>query len=415
MRGLLDDLRSPFLLNKVANTPLCVGALAVLPSGGYPAAMNHHSLLRCVRVSLLAAAFAALGACASGAGDKPAQPEPPSGEGVFTQGIALLCSSELIQERVFTLLERQSEWPALSGQAGATLSGMSVETARKRLGEIVRDLNEPHAKFVPGPPLAGSEQPAAPIAVAAAAPSDRPTPPALANNPPIPTRPVAQVLDGNIGYLLLPGCSSTDAAELRAYATSTRAAIRDIQKTSGGVKGWIVDLRLNGGGNVWPMLIGLRPLLGDGVMATSLSKGAVAMRFGCDGDAGWLSGPTDADRVEQLKIDPVAGDSLLATVPIAVLVHSWTMSSGELVAVALRDRCASRVFGEPTAGLTTSTFTATLDDGSLLTFPTHVFGGPAGRPVGARIEPDDVVPSIGWPGGDDAVAGAASAWIIGAR
>lgn len=223
------------------------------------------------------------------------------------------------------------------------------------------------------------------------------------------------MLPGGIGYLLLPGCSTTDANELRAYATATRTAIRDVER-AGPVKGWIVDLRLNGGGNVWPMLIGLRPLTGDGVSATSLGKsGAVAMRFGCAGDVGWLSGPTDADRQEQLRIDPVEGDGPRQNAPIAVLVHSWTMSSGELVAIALRGRRGARLFGEPTAGLTTSTFTATLDDGSLLTFPTHVFAGPGGEPVGERIEPDEVVPSIGWPSGEDAVARAAAVWLVGPR
>ena len=29
--------------------------------------------------------------------------------------------------------------------------------------------------------------------------------------------------------------------------------------------GWIVDLRGNGGGNMWPMLAGIGPILGEGI------------------------------------------------------------------------------------------------------------------------------------------------------
>lgn len=378
--------------------------------------MSQRPLLRVVRLCLLVTLCVAVGGCVSdGPAAKPSPVEAGSGEAVFTQGVSLLCSSELIQERVFALLPAQPEWPALSDQPGASLSGMTVETARVRLGQIVADLHEPHAKFVPGPPL-GATASAPAMTPAALEASKRPKPPALAGNPPIPTRPVAKALAGGVGYLLLPGCASLEADELRAYAAATRTAIRDVEKGAGGpMKGWIVDLRLNGGGNVWPMLIGLRPLTGDGASASSVIRGQVRMRFGCDGDSGWLSGPTDADRKEQLRIDPIEGDRLLPPVPVAVLIHSWTMSSGELVAVALRGRANTRFFGEPTAGLTTSTFTATLDDGSLLTFPTHEFAGARGEPVGERIEPDEVIPSIGWPSGDDAVAKAAVAWLVGPR
>ena len=33
-----------------------------------------------------------------------------------------------------------------------------------------------------------------------------------------------------------------------------------------GLIGWIVDLRTDGGGNMWPMMAGLGPILGEGIM-----------------------------------------------------------------------------------------------------------------------------------------------------
>jgi len=53
------------------------------------------------------------------------------------------------------------------------------------------------------------------------------------------------------------------AVELLGDGHSCASADRD------DLIGWIVDLRGNGGGNMWPMLAGVGPVLGEGVVGSS--------------------------------------------------------------------------------------------------------------------------------------------------
>jgi carboxyl-terminal processing protease len=76
--------------------------------------------------------------------------------------------------------------------------------------------------------------------------------------------PEGQSLEGAIGYLSVPSMAGNDA-ELRAYATELQEAMRRIDSGTP-VCGWVVDLRGNGGGSIFGMLLGLGPLLGGGVV-----------------------------------------------------------------------------------------------------------------------------------------------------
>src|ERR1700727_3834452 len=68
----------------------------------------------------------------------------------------------------------------------------------------------------------------------------------------------------NFGYVVLPRCSAKDNDGLLLYAADVRRILTEL--TAQSPKGWIVDLRGNTGGNMWPMLAGIGPILGDGVV-----------------------------------------------------------------------------------------------------------------------------------------------------
>ncbi len=87
------------------------------------------------------------------------------------------------------------------------------------------------------------------------------------------------------------------------------------------------------------------------------------------------------------------------------------MSSGELLAGALGALPNARLFGAPSAGLTTGTDSITLLDGSLLIVPVDLMGDRHGVPLGARVNPMQAVESAAWPTHDDAVARAAAKGI----
>jgi carboxyl-terminal processing protease len=66
-----------------------------------------------------------------------------------------------------------------------------------------------------------------------------------------------------IGYVKVDGCPC-EGPSADAYSEALQSAIRMADRP--GLVGWIVDLRADGGGNMWPMITGLGPILGEGIM-----------------------------------------------------------------------------------------------------------------------------------------------------
>jgi carboxyl-terminal processing protease len=161
--------------------------------------------------------------------------------------------------------------------------------------------------------------------------------------------------------------------------------------------GWIVDLRANGGGNMWPMLAGLRPLLGDGPLGTfegPVGKGAP-----------WRAGAG-------VGVEPPASLAALESAWVAVLTGPRTASSGEAVAIAFRGRPRTRSFGLPTTGLSTSNGTFPLPDGSMILLTTAVDADRTGRRYGEKVEPDErVESSTPVPPGNDPTIATAIRWL----
>ena len=212
--------------------------------------------------------------------------------------------------------------------------------------------------------------------------------------------PTAERLDGGLSRLVLPGLASGDPAVLVAYADSLRSGIE--RAGAAGVCGWIVDLRRNGGGNMWPMLAGLGPLLGEGRVG--------AFAYADRPPAYWMVSPSGAgtDGYEAVRVSGVHWRPL-PSLPVAVLTSRRTASSGEAVAVAFRGRPGARSFGEPTRGLSTSNETVALDDGSLMLLTTAAFADRNGGVYGGAITPDETV-STQTSGGDAALS-AARRWL----
>lgn len=294
------------------------------------------------------------------------------------------------------------DWARAEAELAADLPpGSAPRAAHGAIVRAVARLDDGHARFIPPP-----EAPATP-APAAAEPTrvDHTDAPARR----IPDAPEGAMLEGRIACIVIPGCPHADANRLRPWARSLSEQVRTLSGHD--PVGWIIDLRLNGGGNLWPMLLGLRGILPDGVCLSSLDDSSVVNRFGVSARSGawidWGSGP-------ETQLDWAADPPPEPVVPgrdcIAVLLGPWTMSSGEALAIALRSGGA-RTFGEPTAGLTTVTNTFRLSDGSTLILPVARMGDAHGRPVTGRLMPDQPEPFGDWPTRDDSAARAAAAWL----
>lgn len=191
-----------------------------------------------------------------------------------------------------------------------------------------------------------------------------------------------------------------------AYATELAQAVLSSSATS---CGYIVDLRGNVGGNVWPMATGLSPLFGDGpfgvardaqgeVTATAqLREGSAVLPSGevLVAASGWRSAPE------------------LATRPVAVLIDDGVASSGEGIAIAFMGRATTRSFGAHTRGLATSNREFDLGDGVTLGIASAWMIDRHGRNYPEGIPPDQAVSDgAGDPADpDDAVVEAAKAWL----
>lgn len=195
-----------------------------------------------------------------------------------------------------------------------------------------------------------------------------------ADNP----RPVVRVERLGIGYVSVPGYSGGEHSAALAFAQSMQDSLAAAVASGAGVCRWIVDLREDVGGNMWPMLGGLRPLLGDaGLGAFVSAKGSSPLWHASD----------------QVNVVPAQSLTLLDSANVAVLTGPRTASSGEAVAISFRGRPRTRSFGQPTAGLSTANENFTLPHGAMILLTVAIEADRTGKRYGDKIEPDEPIPA----------------------
>ncbi|HTZ58494.1 MAG TPA: S41 family peptidase [Acidobacteriaceae bacterium] len=198
---------------------------------------------------------------------------------------------------------------------------------------------------------------------------------------------IVTVQGRNFGYLVLPRCSAKDNDGLLLYAADVRRLISDLSAQN--PKGWIVDLRGNTGGNMWPMLTGIGPILGDGAVGSFVAADGNVTWFYQDGKTGTRN-PGGLETVSLTLNDaPVL---MAPATPVAVLVDSSTASSAEAITIAFHGRPDTRFFGTHTAGKSTAVQPFKLDDGAELYLTTAIDADRSGRAYPDGFTPDEVIP-----------------------
>src|SRR6185295_12038024 len=210
--------------------------------------------------------------------------------------------------------------------------------------------------------------------------------------------PSTSKMPADIGYVKVGSFSSTVAGADRAFADAIQQQIRSADAPA--VIGWIVDVRGNGGGNMWPMVAGVGAVLGEGVAGYFVPPSGASTPWSYQGGGSFsgtsLVGQTSAPY--QL-IRPGAR--------VAVLTDSLVASSGEAVVVSFRGRPNARSFGGATCGLSTANQTYRLSDGAMLYLTVAVMADRNRTPYGDSILPDETV------SGDAEVIQRAIAWLRG--
>jgi hypothetical protein len=272
-------------------------------------------------------------------------------------------------------------------------------------------LDDHHSYLQPTPELSRTESQRQPKL---ADPAAMPKPPARKQTFPYPspfrTRrvPESAMVPGvgaPIAQVVVPMFASPERKDLDDYATKVQDAIA--AAAANRPCGWIVDLRGNGGGNIWAMMAGVGPLLGEGEPGAMLGDGGSKVKWFYEEGRAGMRGTKEPEFAKSTQ-GPV---KLEGTRPVAVLIDRDTGSSGEGIAIAFRGRPDTRFFGELTYGAATSTFPYKLSDGAQIYLVTGVMLDRNGHEYRDGIAPDEEVRSMATITSNDPVIRAASEWL----
>ncbi|MBX9667949.1 MAG: S41 family peptidase [Candidatus Obscuribacterales bacterium] len=157
-----------------------------------------------------------------------------------------------------------------------------------------------------------------------------------------------------------------DASDTEAAKTFARFLQQEISEAAQQQPvGWIVDLRGNTGGNMWPMLVGVGPLIGSGTLGFFEYPNMNVAWFYENGEAGVVNG---LGKHANFKLDNSIAD--LRNVPVVVLIDGATASSGEAVTISFKGRANTCLIGSHTRGLSTNNENIKLPDGATLFLTT---------------------------------------------
>ena len=202
---------------------------------------------------------------------------------------------------------------------------------------------------------------------------------------PLTSRRMGELLAGGIGRITVPPHSGRNRP---AYVDSLHSQIAALE--SAGACGWVVDLREDTGGNLWPMLAGVGPLLGAEVVG-SMTNDPPGVGWHYRDGRSWPGGDTQPPEPEGWGSIPPHRLSN-ANAPIALLIGRQTGSSGEMTLLAFLGRPNVRSFGDSTAGRNSANASIPLRDGATLIVTSAYPRDRLGRRYPLSVAPDELVP-----------------------
>lgn len=172
---------------------------------------------------------------------------------------------------------------------------------------------------------------------------------------------LAKVLDGNVGYVQVLVFGLTTGQELTE-------ALDRLDKS--GVKGYVLDLRNNGGGYLNAAIDVASKFVADGPIVSIDSRAKPLQTFD-------------------------AADNAVAPRPLAVLVNGFTASASEIASGAIQDSGTGVLIGTRTFGKGVVQTIYPLPDGSAIKITTARYLTPGGRDINSvGIQPDIIVPDV---------------------
>lgn len=197
------------------------------------------------------------------------------------------------------------------------------------------------------------------------------------------TYPEVSLIDGHTGYIKVPQLLTFNRHVISGYADTLRARIRDLD-THNEIRGWIIDLRNNSGGTMWPMIAGLNPVTADGIAGYFIDAE--------NREDSWKTLSRNPESVGRLQVNYKCRS---LNNRIAVLINEKTGSSGEMVAISFSGLPNVKTFGGPSAGYTTANSTIALSNGGFLLLATSFSADRNKKIYKGRIMPDVLTDEAG--------------------
>lgn len=187
----------------------------------------------------------------------------------------------------------------------------------------------------------------------------------------------------DIGYIYVGSFGGT-SGEARTYANAIVDEIKRQDKAD--LKGWIVDIRDNGGGNMFPMLGAVGPILGEG------SLGYFEYPNGRQSEE-WTYSNGEAKNDNRIRFQLLNPYTLLGdeSPKVAVLTNRATGSSGEAIAIAFRGRPDTKSFGTATCGRPTANVGYPLSNNSTLVLTVGFMVDRNRNVYDEPIVPDEII------------------------
>ncbi|MBK0378462.1 S41 family peptidase [Mucilaginibacter segetis] len=196
-----------------------------------------------------------------------------------------------------------------------------------------------------------------------------------------------KVIEKKYGYLLLPNNNPTHPGDLEKIGQQIRDSLALFN--GHGFKGVIIDLRLNPGGSMWPMIGGLAALFGPGKL------GAFAFPEPQPDEAWGIENNKVYDGADTTYSVKSRGKDL-SSMKVVVLIGPYTRSSGEALAISFKGRPNTWFIGENSGGYTTANESIQFTNQIGIFIATSVEADRNGR-----IYPDYIKPDAEIIGGDN--------------
>lgn len=198
----------------------------------------------------------------------------------------------------------------------------------------------------------------------------------------------SQKMGEDIGYILIPGNDDLDSKQTDRLISEIKNAVGRINAPE--LKAWIIDLRVNTGGNVYAMMAGLTELIGEGRVGGFMNPAR-------HDHSEWLikDGAFYVDSINVSKVK-YEGYPFRKNLPVAILLSGSTASAGEMTAINFIGRPNSILIGESTAGFANNNLEFKLDEFSSLNLAVEYASDRNGI-----IYPKGIVPDIKVSNGDN--------------